>query len=101
MSFISFAQNDKKIKKKEITFEVNGNCEMCKERIENALDMRGVKFAEWSIETHQCKIIYNPQKINEDEIHVKIAEVGHDTEKVKATNEAYNNLHGCCLYERK
>jgi len=34
------------------------------------------------------------------EIHEAIAAVGHDTEKVKATDEAYEELHTCCKYPR-
>ena len=30
-----------------------------------------------------------------------IAKVGHDTDEVKATDEDYEKLHGCCMYERK
>jgi hypothetical protein len=30
-----------------------------------------------------------------------IAKVGHDTDDVKSTEEDYQNLHGCCQYERK
>jgi hypothetical protein len=29
-----------------------------------------------------------------------IAKVGHDTDAVKAEDAVYENLHGCCLYER-
>jgi hypothetical protein len=29
---------------------------MCKERIENALDIKGVKVATWSVETKICNI---------------------------------------------
>lgn len=100
VSFVSFSQ-DQEIKKKEIAFEVNGNCGMCKDRIEKALDIKGVKFAEWNKETHECKVIFDPRKISEEEVHKAIAKVGHDTEKERAPDEAYNSLHGCCLYERK
>ena len=99
ISQVTYAQ-DKDVKKKEINFEVAGKCDMCKTRIENALDIKGVKFAEWSVETHQCKIIFNPQKISEDDIHKTLSELGHDTDKLKANEEAYENLHGCCHYDR-
>lgn len=39
-------------------------------------------------------------EVEEAKIHEKIASVGHDTEKVKATDKAYNSLPGCCKYER-
>jgi cation transport ATPase len=74
---------------------------MCKERIEKAvLKTKGVKFCNWSIETHQLTVIMDERKIDELTIHKNIAAVGHDTQKVKATDEAYNNLHDCCKYDR-
>jgi hypothetical protein len=27
-----------------------------------------------------------------------VADAGHDTDQVKATDEVYANLHGCCKY---
>jgi len=35
-----------------------------------------------------------------DEIQKKIASVGYDTEKYKADDEVYENLHYCCKYDR-
>ena len=32
------------------------------------------------------------------DVHEIAANAGHDTDKVKATDKAYNNLHGCCKY---
>lgn len=94
-------QAQKKNKNAKITFEVNGICEMCKDRIEKAvLKTKGVKFCSWSIETHQLSLIMDERKVDELTIHKNIAAVGHDTKKVKATDEAYNNLHGCCKYDR-
>ena len=34
-------------------------------------------------------------------IHETLANVGHDTQLCKASNETYNNLHPCCQYVRK
>ncbi len=31
----------------------------------------------------------------------KLASVGHDTEKYKADDKAYNALDECCKYERR
>ena len=89
-------------KNAKITFEVNGVCEMCKERIEKAvLKTKGVKFCSWSIETHQLSLIMDERKVDELTIHKNIAAVGHDTNKIKATDEVYNNLHSCCKYDRE
>jgi len=83
---------------KTIEIKVDGICEMCETRIENALDVKGIKMAEWSHSTHICKIVYREDKISEDQIHHLINEAGHDTEKSKASDEAYANVHGCCKY---
>ena len=94
ITYSSFSQTNK------ISFEVAGMCDMCKERIENALDIKGVKIAYWSVETKICNITYNSSKITEKEIHQAIAKVGHDTPMAKATEKAYEGLHQCCRYER-
>ena len=55
-------------------------------------------------ETEQTLSIIKPDAIERnlvDEIKKKIAEVGHDSEDFKATNEAYANLHSCCKYDRQ
>lgn len=83
---------------KTIKFEVDGNCDMCKKRIENALDVKGIKYANWDVKTKMIEVVYRTDKISEDQIHQLIAKAGHDTPKVKATKEDYNNLHGCCKY---
>lgn len=89
-----FAQTTK------VFFEVAGRCDMCKERIENALDVKGVKFADWSFETNICNVIYNSAKITEKEIHKILANAGHDTKQCRAPDEAYSSLHYCCQYQR-
>lgn len=88
-------------KTEETTFKVGGECNMCKKRIENALDVKGVRFAEWNPETETLFVAYKPKKISLDKIHELIAEVGHDTEKVKAKDEVYENIHGCCRYREE
>lgn len=81
--------------------EVKGVCEMCKKRIEKAaLDVKGVRSADWSIADQQITVYLNPKKTTGQEVQEAIAKAGHDTKAVKATDEAYNNLHSCCKYER-
>lgn len=88
-------------KNAKISFEVNGVCEMCKDRIEKAtLKTKGVKFCSWNIETHQLSLIIDERKVDQLTVQKNIAAVGHDTEVVKATTEAYNSLHTCCYYDR-
>ena len=105
VSFLSFAvnaQETKKNKNAKHSFEVNGNCEMCQKRIQKAaLSVSGVKSVVWNIETHQLDLILNEEKSQVLDVKKSIAKVGHDSDEVKATEEEYKNLHGCCLYERK
>ena len=91
----TYAQN----KNARAILDVDGVCEMCKERIEKAsIKTKGVKSAVWDVKTHELSIIYDERKTDLATINKNIAAVGHDTKTVKATDEAYNSVHPCCLY---
>lgn len=91
----SFAQN----KNAKASVEVDGVCMMCKERIEKAcFKTKGVKSADWNVQTHELKLIYDERKTDLKTIQQNIAAVGHDTKEFKATDEAYNSVNPCCLY---
>ncbi len=95
LSITGFAQN----KNAKVSFEVDGVCMMCKKRIEKAaLNTKGVKFAKWDVKTHQLSLIIDERKTSASTVKQNIANVGHDTKKIKATQEAYDNLHECCKY---
>ncbi len=81
-----------------ISFHVSGVCGSCKQRIENAALIKGVKWAQWDIESQILTVIYRKDKVTPDAIHQSIALAGHDTDKVKATDEAYKKLPRCCAY---
>ncbi|GGG32446.1 heavy-metal-associated domain-containing protein [Bizionia arctica] len=98
ISFTAFSQN----KNARATMEVDGVCNMCKDRIEKAcFKTKGVKSAVWDVNTHELKIIYDENKTNVATIENNIAAVGHDTKNVVATNEAYNSVHDCCKYREE
>jgi len=78
--------------------EVSGNCGQCKERIETAVDVSGVRKAEWSPKTGKLTITYKPEKIALEKIEKLIADAGHDTKSVKSDSKTYENLPGCCQY---
>lgn len=102
LSFSSNAQEAKKNKNAKYNFEVNGNCDMCQKRIQKAaLSVSGVKSVVWDIETHQLNLILNEEKGQVLDVKKAIAKVGHDSDEVKATDEEYKSLHGCCMYEHK
>ena len=83
------------------SFTVYGNCDMCKERIETALDRPGILTAYWSKDEEKVFITYRNDKFEEIQLHNIIAMVGHDTEKVKSDNVVYNNLPPCCHYRKE
>lgn len=83
------------------TVKVWGNCEMCKTRIEKAAKLAGATSASWNVDTHILTVSFDDTKTSLASIESKIALVGHDTQHVTASDEAYNKLSGCCQYERK
>ena len=82
-------------------YDVEGLCSMCKGRIEKAaLSVDGVQKAEWSIKTHKLTLTY-ASNVDPKVVLKKIADVGHDNEMFKASDEAYNALPSCCHYRDK
>lgn len=82
-------------------FTVYGNCGMCERTIEGSLkDVEGVTHADWDKKTDQMTVSYDPTLISLDAIKQKIADVGYDSDTHRAKMEVYNNLPGCCQYER-
>lgn len=81
--------------------KVYGNCGMCETRIEKAVNgLEGVASAEWDKETKMLEVKFNSSKTDVLKMHKAVAKVGHDTDKHKAKDEVYENLPGCCKYER-
>ena len=95
---ISFAQDSKVINKE---FKVEGNCNQCKTRIEKAVKAEGASNADWSTKTKLLTVTFDPAKTSVDSFSKKLASVGHDTEKYRADDKAYDALDSCCKYERK
>ena len=80
-------------------FQVKGNCEMCKSRIETAAKKAGAKTAVYSVDL-QTLTLETDSKVSTDEILKKVADAGHDNEKFKSSDATYKGLPGCCHYER-
>ncbi|STD10707.1 Heavy-metal-associated domain [Chryseobacterium carnipullorum] len=80
-------------------FQVKGNCDMCKSRIETAAKKAGAKTAVYSTDL-QTLTLETDHKVSTDDILQKVADAGHDNEKFKSSEAAYNGLPGCCHYER-
>lgn len=94
----TFAQHNTKQNFTDTTFKVLGACEMCKNRIENALKIKGINNAIWNIDTKLLSIQFDPQKITVDKIENTIISIGHDLMNKKAKDFIYNDLPECCHY---
>lgn len=81
------------------TISVKGNCGECKERIENAADIKGVKNSVWSETTHVLSVTYDSKKVGLEQIEKAIANAGHSTISQKANPKAYQKLPDCCKYD--
>ncbi len=98
----SFAQGQEKSDSKivETSFEVDGVCGMCKDRIEEAaMRTKGVKLANWDKTTKELKVTYRSDKTTEEAIQQSVASVGHETPATPADTSAYAKLPGCCRYK--
>ena len=96
----SHEMSDAKLKHE--TFNVSGNCEMCKSTIEKtAKSLPGVNVANWNIKTKELHVSFDEQKSSMSDIHKAIAKSGYDTEIETASKEAYDNLPACCQYTRE
>ncbi|MDO9373434.1 MAG: hypothetical protein Q7T76_03395 [Ferruginibacter sp.] len=83
------------------SIKVWGNCGMCKKTIEKSAKAAGASTADWNPETQVLAVAYKPSKTSSSQIQKAIAGAGYDTEGVTANDAAYDNLHGCCKYDRK
>ena len=98
---LSTANAQDNSKNKKTVIKVSGNCEMCKMRIEKAaLSVKGVKYANWNIPENRMTLTFNSKRVELIEIHKSIANSGHDTSEVLASDEVYAELPICCLYIR-
>ena len=106
-SFVLSTQaQEVKNKNAKVDIEVKGNCDMCKKRIEKAaFKVKGVKTATWHADDQTLHLIIDENKTSTKQVQEAVAKTGHDTkykkDVVNATNEAYESLHGCCIYERE
>jgi len=80
------------------TLTVHGNCGECKERIETAVDMKGVKAAKWDVKSEVLTVTYKSDKVTLDQIREAILKSGHDLGDEKAADVVYNKLPKCCQF---
>jgi copper chaperone CopZ len=94
-------KSEEMVNSKTDVFAVYGNCGMCQNRIESAVtDVEGVYSADWDVDEKEMTVTYNKKKVKLKAIQEAIAEVGHDTDKYRASDKVYADLPGCCQYDR-
>jgi hypothetical protein len=60
----------------------------------------GASYAVWNVTSKELTVNYSTESSNAAKIQQAIADAGYDTPAAKASDSAYNSLHGCCKYER-
>lgn len=78
--------------------KVKGNCEMCKSRIEKALDQKGIKKATWNKKSGLLIVIFDSSKMTIEKINTLVNDAGYDTNLSNAPDEKYLLLPECCRY---
>jgi outer membrane receptor for ferrienterochelin and colicins len=81
-----------------ITMKVHGVCVMCKQRIESALKLKGIRNSKWDMSSHMLTVTFDQAVWKEDDIHSKMASIGHDTERRMSKDAVYKELPDCCHY---
>lgn len=82
------------------TFEVAGNCGMCKKRIEEAGKTGGAATISWDPKTGVATVQFDSSQTSLLKIKQAIADAGHDAGEIRADDEVYQRLHECCMYPR-
>ena len=94
ISATSFAQT------KTEKIKVDGECGMCKKKIETAAKNAGATYAVWNKDSKVLTIKYASTSSNTAKIEEAIANAGYDTPDFKASQAAYDKLDDCCKYAR-
>jgi hypothetical protein len=99
---ISFVMSLSMVMAQSVTerFQVSGNCGMCKSKIEKAAKDAGASSASWNEDSKELVVSFDSGNSSVTQIQQKIAAVGYDNAGARATDAAYDKLHGCCKYER-
>jgi copper chaperone CopZ len=80
--------------------KIYGNCGMCEKTIEKAAFQKGKAKADWNKDTKIAQLTFDSTQTTAAEILQRIAAAGYDSEKYRAPDAVYANLHGCCQYDR-
>ena len=80
-----------------IKIKTSSQCDMCKERIEEALAFeKGVKSSELDVETQIVTVSYKAGKTTPEKLRQAISKAGYDADDVAADTKKYEKLPACC-----
>jgi periplasmic mercuric ion binding protein len=80
-----------------IKIKTSSQCDMCKERIEEALAFeKGVKSSELDIGTKIVTVSYKAGKTSPEKIRQAISKAGYDADDIAADTKKYEKLPACC-----
>ena len=82
------------------TVRISGNCGMCERTIEKAGSEKGVSAVDWDMDSGIAVVSYDSTRTTIDAILQRVADAGYDNERFRAPDKVYDNLHGCCQYDR-
>ena len=78
-------------------FWVRGNCDMCRETIEKALNgVEGVSEASYDVDAKMATVTFDSTVSGKMDFHNAVAAAGYETRLVQASGDAYTNLPKCC-----
>ncbi len=79
------------------TFKVQGTCEMCKHRIESAINnLPGVWSSNWDVSSKTLMVTYDRSKVKPAIIEKLVSGQGHDIDSMDAATDVYSKLPDCC-----
>jgi len=98
MGFSASAQKDPKTK--TVKFKTSAICEMCEERIEDALNYtKGVVYAELDMETKVLEVKYKTKFLNAEKVKYAVSMAGYDAGETPRNQKAFEALPKCCKSE--
>lgn len=84
-------------KTSKISIKTSGQCGMCKEKIETAVNkINGVSSTYFNEANSKVLVKYDATKTNPDAIRQVISKIGYDADNISADKAGYEALPDCC-----
>lgn len=85
------AQND------TLHIQTSAVCGTCKETLEHDLSfVKGIVSSELVVKTKELTVIYDPKKIDANQVRVEVTKIGYDADSLKANPKSFKRLPDCC-----